>query len=389
MSTDSLAATKPLFSCPQCRTPVQTGSVTCQACGVDLALAAVLAERRVLAFIPTTSAPPETTPLPRFGEFLVSRGYITEQQLQAALTRQREAAAIGSHKTLGLVLIGLGTMTREQLELASIEQTKELQSALQESNRQLEQRVIERTQELQKALEKLAELNELKANFVASISHELRTPLVPIKGYSDMLRNGSAGELTEVQRGAVDVIARSSERLEELVNELIQFASSLTGKLVINDSLISLADLAGRMEDFFGPKAAAAGVQLRVEMPKPLPLVLADGEKIYWALFQLLDNAIKFTPEGGTVTLQAAIKEQHLRVSVRDTGLGIPRDQLGQIFQPFHQVAQSESIPVDGTGLGLALVKRIIEAHHSKVEVESEPGRGSVFFFELPLVVPR
>jgi len=280
-------------------------------------------------------------------------------------------------------------MTREQLELASIEQTKELQSALEESNRQLEQRVAERTQELQRALEKLAELNELKANFVASISHELRTPLVPIKGYSDLLRSGSAGELSEMQRGAVDVIARSAERLEELVNELIQFASSLTGKLVINDSLISLADLAARMEDFFEPKAAAAGVRLRVEMPKPLPLVMADGEKIYWVMFQLLDNAIKFTPEGGEVTIQAAVKDRQLRVSVRDTGIGIPRDQLNQIFQPFHQVIQSESTPVDGTGLGLALVKRIIEAHHSKVEVESELGRGSVFFFELPLVVPR
>ncbi len=388
MSTKPVA-TAPLFSCPQCRTPVQIGETTCRACGVDLALAAVLAERRVLAFIPTTSAPVETTPLPRFGEFLVSRGYITAPQLQAALNRQREAAAAGSHKTIGLVLIGLGTITREQLELASIEQTKELQTALQESNRQLEQRVAERTQELQKALEKLAELNELKANFVAGISHELRTPLVPIKGYSDLLRSGSAGELSEMQRGAVDVIARSAERLEELVNELIQFASSLTGKLIINDSLISLADLAARMEDFFGPKAAAAGVRLRVEMPTALPLVLADGEKLYWVLFQLLDNAVKFTPEGGEVTIQAAVKEQHLRVSVRDTGIGIPHDQLGQIFQPFHQVAQSESIPVDGTGLGLALVKRIIEAHHSKVEVESEQGRGSVFFFELPIVVPR
>src|SRR5436190_21134829 len=123
MSTKPLAATTPLFSCPQCRTPVQVGEVTCHACGVDLALAAVLAERRVLAFIPTTSAPPETTPLPRFGEFLVSGGYITAPQLQEALTRQREAAALGSHKTLGLVLIRLGTMTREQLELASIEPT--------------------------------------------------------------------------------------------------------------------------------------------------------------------------------------------------------------------------------------------------------------------------
>src|SRR5262245_60972390 len=138
MPTDPLAATTPLFSCPQCRTPVRAGDLTCRACGVDLALASALAERRVLAFMPTASVPVEPPPLPRFGEVLVSRGYITSQQLQEALTRQREAAAIGSHKTLGLVLISLGTMTREQLELASIEQTKELQSALQESNRQLE-----------------------------------------------------------------------------------------------------------------------------------------------------------------------------------------------------------------------------------------------------------
>jgi signal transduction histidine kinase len=378
------SATSPIFACPQCHTPVRAGDTTCRGCGINLALAAVLAERYTLASVAEAAPPARTSELPRFGEYLVGQGHITGTQLRAGLARQRESAALGVHKTIGQTLLEMGALTREQLEQASIAQVKQLQQALEESNRQLEQRVVERTQALESALRRLTELEELKANFIANISHELRTPLVPLKGFADLLRTGSLGELSDGQYQAVETITRSSERLEALINSLIQFASSVKGKLVVHPTLVDLHDLAGPLWDHFEPRAEDKQVRLRNGLPPGLPLAHADGEKIYWVLYQLLDNAVKFTPPGGEVVLGAEARPASLRVSVRDTGLGIPPERLGLIFAPFQQAVDTPET-FDGTGLGLALVKRILEAHDSRVEVDSQPNVGSTFAFELPL----
>jgi signal transduction histidine kinase len=388
MSTQpQLPQTAPLYHCPQCRTPVRAGDKICPACGVNLALAAVLAERQTLASQPTGAASGRAD-LPRFGEFLVREGYLSPGQLQTGLTRQREAATMGSAKTIGQVLLEMGVVTRDQLEVAGIQQVKQLQAALEENNRQLEARVTERTQALQVMLNKFAELEEVKANFVANISHELRTPLVPIRGYSDLLLSRTLGPLNASQHDAMDAISRSTRRLEALINELIQFASSVKGKMVINPTVIVVGDLTEPLWDYFGPRAAAGGVTLRQELPEGLPMVRADAEKVYWVLFQLMDNAVKFTPEGGWVFLRAEARPPCVRISVSDTGVGIPPEQLRQIFQPFHQAPAEAGQVVDGTGLGLALVKRIVEAHDSKVEVSSRPKQGSTFAFDLPIATP-
>lgn len=385
-----LPTTAPLFSCPQCHTAVRAGDRTCGRCGVNLALAAVLAEHHTLARIPNAGPPPLAN-LPRFGEFLIREGYLSPLQLKTALARQREAAAQGVQRTIGQTLLEMGLVTREQLELASVRQVRQLQAALEENNRQLEQRVRERTQALEDALRKLAELGEVKANLVANISHELRTPLVPIRGYGDLLRSGMLGPLTDKQRTAVEAIDRGAQRLGELIDELIQFASSVKGKLVINPTVVSLADLIDPLWDYFGPRSQSAQIGLRHELPPDLPLISADAEKLYWVLFQLVDNALKFTPAGGQVALRAEAHRAHdgsparVRISVQDTGQGISPEKLGEIFQPFHQVLGEPAQLVEGTGLGLALVKRIVEAHDSRVEVESRPRLGSTFTFELPV----
>ncbi len=382
-----LPQTAPLYHCPQCRTPVRAGDKVCPACGVNLALAAVLAERQTLASRPTGAASGRAD-LPRFGEFLVREGYLSPGQLQTGLTRQREAAAMGNAKTIGQVLLEMGVVTRDQLEVAGIQQVKQLQTALEENNRQLEARVAERTEALQLMLDKFAELEEVKANFVANISHELRTPLVPIRGYSDLLLARALGPLNATQQDAMDAISRSARRLEELINELIQFASSVKGRMVINQTVIVVGDLTEPLWDYFGPRAEAAGIHLRQELPDSLPMIRADAEKIYWVLFQLMDNALKFTPAGGFVILRAEARAPRVRLSIRDTGAGIAPEHLGQIFHPFHQGAAEAGQVVDGTGLGLALVKRIVEAHESKVEVTSRPKQGSTFAFDLPMASP-
>ena len=387
MSTKpSLPQTAPLYHCPQCRTAVRAGDKACPACGVNLALAAVLAEQQALANRPPEAATAQMAVLPRFGEFLVREGYISPGQLQAGLARQRETAALGNPKTIGQVLVSMGLLSRDQLELAGIQQVKQLQTALEENNRQLEARVAERTQALQLMVDKLAEIEEVKASFVANISHELRTPLVPIRGYIDLLLSSTLGSLTTQQQEAMQVISRSTKRLEELINELIQFASSVKGRMAINPTILSVGDLCEPLWEYFGPRAEAAGLALRRELPPGLPLIRADAEKLYWVLFQLLDNAIKFTPAGGCVVVRAEARPPKVQLAVSDTGVGISPEQVRHIFHAFHQAPPAEAGQlVEGTGLGLALVKRIVEAHDAKVEVTSQPHQGSTFAFELPI----
>ena len=390
MST--LPETAPIFSCPQCHTPVRASDAVCHACGINLALAAVLAERYTRANMPADEAAGarrhgRVAPLRRVPgrPGLYHRRASSRPAWPASANRRRWASTRLSARPC----VALGALTAQQLELASIEQVKRSRPPWKRPTSSLEQRVAERTQALQTAVQRLTELDELKANFIANISHELRTPLVPMKGFADLLLNGSLGSLGDGQYEAVETISRSSQRLETLINQLIQFASSVKGKLTINLTIVYLPDLVEPLWDYFQPRADMAGIVLSRQLPDGLPLAMADAERIYWVLYQLLDNAIKFTPSGGTVTVGAEPRGNRLRISVADTGMGIGPEQLGTIFQPFSQGADGNSGQlVDGTGLGLALVKRIVNAHNAQVEVESVPGQGSTFAFELALARP-
>jgi signal transduction histidine kinase len=383
VETDSASA----FVCPQCGSAVRAEDVHCPVCKVDLALAAALAERQVLAMksAPASSFYVADIILPRFGDFLLKNGDITETELETALARQQELGAQNRRETIGQILLKMGALTREKLDLASIQQVRQLQQALQENNRQLEQRVAERTQELQQALQKLAELNQLKVNFVANISHELRTPLSQVIGYVDLVTDGSLGDLNPDQAKALGSADIAIKQLRRLIEDLIRFASGARGELALNLTPVSLAAVAKRALNLSTPKATQSKVQINLEIPASLAPAQADEEKISWVLFQLLDNAIKFTPAGGEVKLSVEPRANRLHISVRDTGIGIPPERLQEIFTPFHQLDSSSTRSYGGTGLGLALVKTIIEAHHSQIEVQSASGQGSAFSFELPV----
>jgi signal transduction histidine kinase len=382
-----MTGASPALACPECGMIITTRESTCPTCGVDLALAAAFAEQEVWASMRPAQERPSVEPLslPRFGDFLLKNGFVTDDQLQAALARQREAAAQGQPPTIGQVLFEMGVVTSAQLDAASVQQVRQLQERLIENNRQLQGYVNRYAQELWQALTKLDELNQLKANFLANIRHELRTPIAHIKGYTDMLALGYLGPISAEQRSALDVINQSTTHLEQLLNDLIRFASSAKGAMTIEPTPFSLNDLAARVIDTLASKAAAKEVLLRAEIPPTLPLVLADMEKIYWVLFHLLDNAIKFTPAGGEVHFTVQPLEKRLRVLVQDTGIGIPPERVREIFEPFHQLDGSLTRGYGGMGLGLALVRRIVELHGAQIEVESQPQRGSIFAFELAL----
>jgi len=322
--------------------------------------------------------------LSRFGEFLMKKGYITARQLDAALGRQRELAGAGVKETLGQVLLEMRVMTREQLELASVEQVQELQSALRSANARLEQRVADRTRELEQAYRKLTELDQLKGNFISNVSHELRTPLTKIKGFNALLAAGDLGPLTNEQQQAIEVMGRGVNELERLVGDLIQFATGARGQMVLRLAMVPVAETLEGAVAAMRDRAAEMGVRLACQPPGPGIALKADPEKVRWVLDQLLDNAIKFTPAGGRVDVGAETSGGRVRIWVADTGPGIAEDRLPELFEPFHQLDGSTTRRRGGTGLGLALVKMIAAAHQGTVSVDTRLGSGTRFIVELP-----
>lgn len=322
--------------------------------------------------------------VPRMGEYLVQKGLITDKQLQDALTHQQEEMAKGNTVLLGQTLIELNYLDRSDLDQAVTEQILHLRSALQSANRTLEIRVEERTAELQKALERVSELAQLKANFISNISHELRTPLTHIKGYIELLVTETLGSITEEQRHALTVSQQSTSRLENLIEDLIMVSLASRGELSIKQEKVDIRRLANLVAKAHVDAALARGISLHAMVDDNVPFAHGDSQKIAWVLGQLTDNGIKFTPTGGRVIISVRREGENLVIiSVVDTGIGIPPNRTEDIFEPFHQLDGSSTRKYGGTGLGLSLVRQIVEAHGSMLEVESIEGRGSTFRFPL------
>jgi signal transduction histidine kinase len=322
--------------------------------------------------------------VPRLGETLVQTGLITEAELQKALAYQKEKQDSGERFLLGQALMELNLLTRLQIDHAVTEQIIQLRNALEDANRFLERRVAERTAELQEALRKLSELSQMKANFVANVSHELRTPLTHVKGYLELLATESLGSLSSEQKKALQVSQRAAGRLESLIDNLILFSLAARGEMTLSLAPVDLNKVGREIITYSRTKAIDRNVALDFDIKPEIPLVQADEEKISWAILQLIDNAIKFTPTGGKVTLSIQPEMGTLiMVSVTDTGIGIPANRINEIYEPFHQLDSSSTRRYGGTGLGLALVREIITAHGSVIEVQSEDGKGTRFRFPL------
>jgi signal transduction histidine kinase len=360
----------------------------CPHCGVNLALAAVIGEQEVISRISNNPAIPITPEIlvPRVGELLIDRGVLTQEGLQSALEYAKKPGPDGQQRLVGQALLELRLIDRETLDQVITEQILQLQSALQQANIRLEKRVQERTQELQSALNKLTELNQLKSNFISNVSHELRTPLTHIRGYLDLMNDGCLGALTDEQSTALDVMLRSEARLEELIEKMIQFSLEATGQFTLQMKPTNFNDVVEIALKQAKVKAANRPVVLKVVLDDEPCMVRMDQEKIQWVVMELVDNAIKFTPPGGCVTvgLEKVFDSAHFRVT--DTGIGISPERFSEIFEPYHQLDGSSTRRYGGIGLGLALVKKIIDAHGSRVDVTSEPEKGTLIEFQLPIV---
>ncbi len=231
---------------------------------------------------------------------------------------------------------------------------------------------------------KLKEMDKIKSDFFSLMAHELRTPIASIKEGTNLLLKGIGEDSKEKREMILTIIAEESNRLIALVNSLLDLSKMEAGMMVLNFEVLDIRPLIDKAISGMEPLAIAKRVSIKVEIPQDLPHIRIDGERILQSLRNLIENAVKFTPEGGQVIISARPLEKMVSVSVADTGPGIPPRDLNVIFDKFKQATITSYSKIKGTGLGLAIVKHIINAHGGKVWVESELGRGSTFIFLLP-----
>jgi len=236
------------------------------------------------------------------------------------------------------------------------------------------------------ANEQLERGSQLKDEFLATMSHELRTPLAAVLGLAEMLEDGGYGELTERQRTAVGTILTSGQHLLALINDLLDISRIEARMTALDLSTIDVAALCDTALDLVRDRAVHKGVAIELSVPEEVSVFTADERRVTQILLNLLDNALKFTPEGGSMGLEVARPDSgHLALTVWDTGIGIGAEDRRRLFQPFEQVDHGSRRRYQGTGLGLALVARLVDLHGGSVAVDSRPGSGSRFTVVLPI----
>jgi len=258
------------------------------------------------------------------------------------------------------------------------------QAAVAIDNARLYEGLKDRAKSLEQAYEAMKEVNRLKTELVQNISHELRTPLTFIKGYVELLLDGTLGQLQPKQGDALRIISERTAIVVRLVSDIITLQKTEMGQFSFFPCHVE-AVICQAIE---GARASAdrAGTVLCQDIPDHLPLVMADHDRILQVFDNLLTNAIKFSPDGGTITVRSEAQPGHVLVEVEDHGIGIPEDKIEKVFERFYQVDGSMTRRFGGTGLGLAIVKQIVEAHGGRVWVKSKLNEGSTFFFTLPSV---
>ncbi|OYQ65009.1 hypothetical protein B9G53_09090 [Pseudanabaena sp. SR411] len=268
---------------------------------------------------------------------------------------------------------------------------KQLQSEL-VVRQQTEIKLTKSNQELSVFNEELGRATRLKDEFLANMSHELRTPLNAILGMTEGLQEEVFGAVSERQVKALETVERSSNHLLELINDILDIAKIESGQMVLDYNLCTVASLCQSSLAFIKQQALKQRIQLEIKLQLNLPQLLVDERRIRQVLINLLNNAVKFTPEGGRITLEVhqllpeldRSSQRFLQIAVIDTGIGISAENIKKLFQPFIQIDSALNRQYDGTGLGLALVKRIVELHGGRVGLTSELGVGSRFTIELP-----
>jgi signal transduction histidine kinase len=327
--------------------------------------------------------------------FAVDAG-IAREKAQALLFKMPRAkpetvTRIATHLKSALDLIlfaGHKAHVTSKMHLASVR----------ESYRQLEDKAAK----LQEAFDRLKELDRLKSAFLATVSHELRTPLTSIIGYSEMLVEGLAGEMKADQLEFVTTIHEKGQQLLSLITGLLDLGKLESGTMRMVMSAMRIEEVLSEVVSTLAPTARKKDVRLELDAPPDLPELVGDPERLRQVFLNLVENAVKFTPSGGSVTLRARVIDDdagggdedgfallaptraRLEVRVQDTGIGIPAHERPKVFDAFYQVDSSSTRQYGGTGLGLSIVKRLVLAHSGTVRIEDSKPKGTVFVVSLP-----
>jgi signal transduction histidine kinase len=341
--------------------------------------------------IAVTEAPPSLLNI----DSAVDKGRAQELLERMPRAKAQTVTRIAEHLKAALDLIlfsGHKAFVTSKVHVASVR----------ESYRQLE----EKTGRLQEAFDRLKELDHLKSNFLATVSHELRTPLTSIIGYSEMLAEGLAGEMKPEQLEFVKTIQDKGAQLLSLITGLLDLGKLESGTMRMIKRRLALGPVLDDVVSTLAPTARKKGVKLERDVELDLADLRGDSERLRQVFLNLVENALKFTPAGGVVTLRArmardegysgdedglallAPTRSRIEVRVIDTGIGIPVRERVKVFDAFYQVDSSSTRQYGGTGLGLSIVKRLIEGHGGTIDIEDNDPKGTVFVVSLPQATP-
>lgn len=337
----------------------------------------------------------------RMEEELLAKGFVRE--LRSRLLKKDGGAIAVSMDAVRLVdrygeevgrLLIFRDITKELKLLEDQKETiteltraKERMLSILEDTTEAKNEAKKTTQDLAKALDDLKVVDKMKTEFLSVISHELRTPITPIKGYTAMLMNESMGALNPKQKRVLGIIVKEGDHLLNLIDSILDVSRMAYGRtLEISREPVLVRVLLDEMSEVLKPQYDARELSMKVDIPEDFPTIMADITKITRLLTNLLGNALKFTPTGGTVMVTGRREGDLVRIEVIDNGVGIAKENLGKVFDKFYQVDSSYTRAAGGVGLGLAIAKEIVEAHGGKIWAESEgTGRGGKFIFTLPI----
>lgn len=319
------------------------------------------------------------------------RGLILPDQMKSQGWFRLE---LHTHRRVGWLLIRIKRSRRKQTLKSSLQPHSELLAIalsaasseldLNKAARTFDEQLDKTTAELTHTNKKLVAMDETKDEFITMASHQLRTPLTSVKGYVSMVLEGDAGEINELQKKLLTQAFISSQRMVYLIADLLNMSRLRTGRFVIEPSDTNLPNMVSEEIDQLRETAKAKGVKLKFKKPGSFPLLQLDENKIRQVVMNFIDNAIHYTPAGGTVTVELELKRSSVELRVKDTGMGVPRADQHKLFTKFFRASNAQRIRPDGTGLGLFMAKKVVVAQGGAIIFKSVEGKGSTFGFMFP-----